>query len=70
VQFIELCRLMGLLTQTRVAIDGSKFKAVNIRDKNFTRGKVEREERGAILRSLIRLTGKSHRTSWRRRRRI
>jgi hypothetical protein len=37
VQFIELCRLMGLLTQTSVAIDGSKFKAVNTRDKNFTR---------------------------------
>jgi transposase len=42
VQFIELCRLMGLLTQTGVAIDGSKFKAVNTRDKNVTRGKVER----------------------------
>jgi transposase/macrodomain Ter protein organizer (MatP/YcbG family) len=42
VRFIELCRLMGLLTQTSVAIDGSKFKAVNTRDKNFTRGKVER----------------------------
>src|SRR3974377_719999 len=42
VQFIELCRQMGLLTQGRVAIDGSKFKAVNNRDKNFTRGKVER----------------------------
>ena len=42
VQFIELCRLMGLLTQASVAIDGSKFKAVNTRDKNFTRGKVER----------------------------
>src|ERR1700747_3545477 len=42
VQFVELCRLMGLLTNTSVAIDGSKFKAVNTRDKNFTRGKVER----------------------------
>ncbi|MFY9939747.1 MAG: IS1182 family transposase [Silvibacterium sp.] len=42
VQFIELCRLMGLLTHPGVAIDGSKFKAVNTRDKNFTRGKVER----------------------------
>jgi transposase len=28
VQSIELCRVMGLLTQTSVAIDGSKFKAV------------------------------------------
>jgi transposase len=42
VRFIELCRLMGLLTTASVAIDGSKFKAVNTRDKNFTRGKVER----------------------------
>ena len=42
VQFIELCRQMGLLTTVSVAIDGSKFKAVNTRDKNFTRGKVER----------------------------
>ena len=42
VQFIELCRQMGLLTKASVAIDGSKFKAVNNRDKNFTRAKVER----------------------------
>lgn len=42
VRFIELCRLLGLLTTASVAIDGSKFKAVNTRDKNFTRGKVER----------------------------
>jgi transposase len=41
-RFVELCRLMGLLTQASVAIDGSKFKAVNNRDKNFTRGKMER----------------------------
>jgi transposase len=40
--FIALCRTMGLLTQTSVAIDGSKFKAVNNRDKNFTRAKMER----------------------------
>jgi transposase len=42
VQFIELCRQMGLLMTSSVAIDGSKFKAVNTRDKNFTRNKVER----------------------------
>src|SRR5882672_5236262 len=41
-QFVALCRDMGLLTKASVAIDGSKFKAVNTRDKNFTRGKVER----------------------------
>jgi transposase len=42
VQFVALCRQMGLLTKASVAIDGSKFKAVNNRDKNFTRAKMER----------------------------
>ena len=41
-QFVGLCRKMGLLNGASVTIDGSKFKAVNTRDKNFTRGKVER----------------------------
>src|SRR5262249_54221121 len=41
-RFVDLCREMGLLTTASVAIDGSKFKAVNNRDKNFTRGKAER----------------------------
>src|SRR6202163_360056 len=41
-RFVVLCRTMGLLTQASVAIDGSKFKAVNNRDKNFTRAKMER----------------------------
>src|SRR5436190_8789049 len=34
--------MMGLLATASIAIDGSKFKAVNTRDKNFTKGKVER----------------------------
>jgi hypothetical protein len=37
-----LCRSLGLFTNASVAIDGSKFKAVNNRDKNFTRAKMER----------------------------
>src|SRR5262244_1429872 len=41
-RFVALCRELGLLTSTSVAIDGSKFKAVNTRDKNFTRAKMER----------------------------
>src|SRR4030081_2754374 len=41
-QFVALCRQIGLLTKASVAIDGSKFKAVNNRDKNFTRAKMER----------------------------
>jgi transposase len=41
-RFIMLCRTVGLFTEASVAIDGSKFKAVNNRDKNFTRAKMER----------------------------
>jgi transposase len=41
-RFVALCHTLGLLTQSSVAIDGSKFKAVNNRDKNFTRAKMER----------------------------
>ena len=41
-QLVELCRKMGLLAKASVAIDGSKFKAVNSRDNNFTKGKLER----------------------------
>ena len=41
-RFVELCRRMGLLAKASVAIDGSKFKAVNNRDKNFTAAKIER----------------------------
>jgi len=41
-EFVMLCRKLDLLTDTLVAIDGSKFKAVNNRDKNFTRAKMER----------------------------
>jgi len=39
-QFVVLCRQLGLFTRAVVAIDGSKFKAVNNRDKNFTVAKV------------------------------
>ena len=61
---------MGLLTQASVAIDGSKFKAVNTRDKNFTSGKVERRRRNwrrawhATLRSSTLLTCRSHLKNW------
>src|SRR5262245_24547853 len=41
-RFVELCRTLGLLTEASVVIDGSKFKAVNNRDKNFTRAKMAR----------------------------
>jgi hypothetical protein len=41
-QFVDLCRRLGLLTHASVAIDGSKFKAVNNRDKSFTAAKIAR----------------------------
>jgi transposase len=41
-RFVDLCHELSLLATTSVAIDGSKFKAVNNRDRNFTKGKVER----------------------------
>jgi len=40
-RFVELCRDLKLFSQAAVAIDGSKFKAVNSRDRNFTPGKIE-----------------------------
>src|SRR3954447_13456286 len=39
-QFVGLCRRLKLFTHAVVAIDGSKFKAVNNRDKNYTLAKV------------------------------
>src|SRR5471032_656792 len=39
-RFVELCRHMKLFSQAAVAIDGSKFKAVNSRDRNFTPAKI------------------------------
>jgi transposase len=39
-QFVRLCRRLKLFTHAVVAIDGSKFKAVNNRDKNYTVAKV------------------------------
>ncbi len=41
-EFVMLCKKLNLLTNAFVAIDGSKFKAVNNRDRNFTRAKMKR----------------------------
>ena len=40
--FVVLCRELDLLSVPSVAIDGSKFEAVNARDKNFTEAKMKR----------------------------
>jgi transposase len=42
VRFVALCRQMGLLAGGTVVVDGSKFKAVNNRDRNFTHAKMAR----------------------------
>ena len=41
-EFVVLCRRLNLFTRALVVIDGSKFKAVNNRDRNFTRAKMKR----------------------------
>jgi len=41
-EFVGICRELKLFEQVIVAIDGSKFKAVNSRDKNFTRKSIKR----------------------------
>jgi transposase len=57
-KFVALCRQMGLLQTPSVAIDGSKFKAVNNRDRNFAHAKMARrmaqieESVGRYLRQL------------------
>lgn len=40
-QLVMLCRQLGLFSQSIIAIDGSKFKAVNNRDRNFTPHKLQ-----------------------------
>jgi len=44
-RFVELCRELKLFSQAVVAIDGSKFKAVNSRERNYSEGKIARRER-------------------------
>lgn len=41
-QFVVLCRHLGLLAGGVVALDGSRFKASNTRDRNFTPGAIRR----------------------------
>ncbi len=41
-QFIVLCRQLNLFSEAVVAVDGSRFKAVNNRDRNYTSAKVQK----------------------------
>jgi transposase len=43
-RFVVLCRELKLFSQALVAIDGSKFKAVNNRDRNFTPAKIDKRQ--------------------------
>ncbi len=43
-RFVTLCRELKLFSQALVAIDGSKFKAVNTRGRNFTTGKIDKRQ--------------------------
>jgi len=57
-EFVMLCKKLNLLSEKLVAIDGSKFKAVNSRDKNFTKAKMKRrlkDVESAIERYLAQL---------------
>jgi transposase len=59
-QFVLLCRKLGLFGDAVVAIDGSKFKAVNNRDQNFTAAKMQRrlaEVEAAIARYMTDMDG-------------
>ena len=55
-QFVALCRSMDLLDGDVVAIDGSRFKAVNSKAKNYTRGKL-RQKLGEIDKAIERYLG-------------
>jgi transposase len=55
-RFVALCRQFGLLAAASVAVDGSKFKAVNNRDRNFTAAKMQRRM-AQIEKSVARYLG-------------
>ncbi len=52
-QFVMICKRLNLFADSLVAIDGSRFKAVNNRDRNYTKAKVKRRIE-AINKSLDR----------------
>src|SRR6202020_821809 len=55
-QFVDLCRRLELFVHAVAAIDGSKFKAVNTRDKTFTRASIQRRVE-QVQASIERYTG-------------
>ena len=72
-QFVGLCRKLNLFSQAVVALDGSKFKAVNAGDKNFTPAKLAKrieqvEASIAHYLSALDTADRQGAASWRRRR--
>src|ERR1700758_4679705 len=63
-EFMVLCRQMKLFTESVVAIDGSKFKAVNNRDRNFTDKKIESLDRRRRLPKVDRSCDHDWITRW------
>ena len=55
-EFVLLCRKLALFSDAFVAIDGSKFKAVNNRDLNFTRAKLK-QRLNLIEESIVKYLG-------------
>ncbi len=72
--FVALCRELDLLSEASVAIDGSKFKAVNARDKNFTEAKMkrrlERIERALFYKLIFKLINPQNFTEAKMKRRL
>ena len=64
-EFVELSRQIGLFSDAMVAIDGSKFKAVNNRDKNFTPHKLQ-ARRQQLEARIARYLDDLDRERWRR----
>jgi transposase len=67
-QFVLLCREFGLFAERLVAIDGSKFKAVNTRDKNYTQSVIKRrmeQVEASISRYLAALDTADRHEPWR-----
>ena len=70
-EFVMLCRKLDLFANAFVAMDGSKFKAVNNRDRNFTKAKMKRRLQqidesiggGSSPRALSHATGCFHMVS-------
>src|SRR4029077_14622211 len=65
-RFIALCRKMGLLGKASVAIDGSKIKAVNSRDNNFTEGKIrsrQKQRKESVARTICQLDTAARQTA-------